>query len=176
MTWFSRAAARTMFGHASNLPTTDEWADLRSETVSLSDRSIATARLLSRTTSYVATIGVMFNRPAYPLTADDTELGDVAEMTAVWVSRFIATSSSLPDVNALDGHREEIDALAARLPAWQSTYLDALRAGDVDAAGATVGDLDQTILALEADLSDGLQSIAEELAAQQSALLSDLGD
>ena len=116
----------------------------------------------------------MFNRPAYPLTANDTDLGDVAEMTAVWVSRFIATSSSLPDVNALAGHREEIEALAARLPAWQSAYLDALRAGDVDAAGATVGDLDQTILALEADLNDALESIAEELAAQRSVMLSDL--
>ncbi len=169
-------AARTLFGHASTLPTTDEWADLRSTTVSLSDRSIATGRLLSRTTSYVATIDVMFNRPAYPLTADDTEIGDVAEMTAIWVSRFIATSSSLPDVNALEGHRMEIDALAARLPAWQSAYLDALRAGDVEAAGATVGDLEETILALEADLSTALQSIGEELADQQSALLSDLQD
>jgi hypothetical protein len=168
------AAARTLFGHASNLPTTDEWADLRSTTVSLSDRSIAMARLLSRTTSYVATIDVMFNRPAYPLTAEDTELGDVAEMTAVWVSRFIATSSSLPEVNALDAHRGEIDALAARLPEWQSTYLDALRAGDVEAAGATVGDLEATILTLEADLSEAMESIAAELVDQRSALLSDL--
>ena len=118
----------------------------------------------------------MFNRPAYPLTAGDTEIGDVAEMTAVWVSRFIATSTSLPDVNALDGHREEIDALAARLPAWQSAYLDALRAGDVEAAGATVGDLEETILALEAGLSEGVSSIAEELAGQQSDLLTDLQD
>ena len=168
------AAARTLFGHASNLPTTDEWADLRSTTVSLSDRSIATARLLSRTTSYMATIDVMFNRPAYPLTADDTEIGDVAEMTAVWVSRFIATSSSLPEVNALESHRSEIDALASRLPAWQSTYLDALRGGDVEAAGAAVGDLEQTILGLEADLNEAVQAIAVELSDQRSGLLSDL--
>lgn len=168
------ASARTLFGHASNLPTTEEWADLRSTTVSLSDRSIALARLLSRTTSYVATIDVMFNRPAYPLTADDTEIGDVAEMTAVWVSRFIATSSSLPEVNALEAHRSEIDELAARLPEWQSTYLDALRADDVDAAGAAVGDLEETILGLQADLIETVQSIATDLADQRSDLLADL--
>ena len=167
-------AARTLFGHASELPTDEEWADLRSTTVSLSDRSIALARLLSRTTSYMATIDVMFNRPAYPLAADDTEIGDVAEMTAIWVSRFIATSSSLPEVNALDGHSAEIDALAARLPDWQSAYLDALRAGDVDAVGATVGDLEETILSLEADLDEAVKTIAQELEAQQSALLTDL--
>jgi len=168
------AAARTLFGHASNLPTTDEWADLRSTTVSLSDRSIATARLLSRTTSYVATIDVMLNRPDYPLAAGDTAIGDVAEMTAVWVSRFIATSSSLPEINALDDHRQEIGALAARLPEWQSAYLDALRAGDVEAAGATVGDLERTIIALEADLNEGVRAIAAELADQSSGLLADL--
>ncbi len=167
-------AARTLFDHASDLPTTDEWGELRSTTVSRSDRSIAMARLLSRTTSYMATIHVMFNRPAYPLTAEDTEIADVAEMTAIWVSRFIATSSSLPDVNALDGHREEIDALAARLPAWQSAYLDALRSGDVEATGATIGDLEETILALEADLSERVQSVAGDLAGQRTALLTDL--
>ncbi len=168
------AAARTLFGHASNLPASEEWSDLRSATVSLSDRSIATARLLSRTTSYAATIEVMFNRPAYPLTADDAEIADLAEMTAIWVSRFIATSSSLPDVNALDAHHQEIDALAATLPDWQSRYLDALRSGDVEAAGAAVSDLEDAILTLESGLSENVRSIAEELADQQSALLSDL--
>jgi hypothetical protein len=130
---------------------------------------------LSRTTSYVSTVEVMFNRPAYPLTADDTEIGDVAEMTAVWVSRFIATSTSLPDVNALESHHVEIDTLAASLPDWQSRYLDALRAGDVEAAGAAVDDLEDAVLALESDLSDGLRSIAEELSDQRAALLAELG-
>lgn len=168
------ATARTLFDHASNLPATDEWADLRSQTVSLSDRSIATARLLSRTTSYVATVEVMFNRPAYPLAADDMEIGDVAEMTAIWVSRFIATSASLPDVNALESHHAEIDALAVTLPDWQSRYLDALRAGDIEAAGAAVGDLEEAVLTLESELSDGVRSIAEELSDQKAALLAEL--
>lgn len=168
------ATARTLFNQASNLPTTEEWADVRSTTVSLSDRSIATARLLARTTSYIATTDVMFNRPAYPLTADDAEIGDIAEMTAVWVSRFIATASSLPAVNTLEPHRLEIDALAAELSDWQSTYLDALRAGDVEAAGSTVGELEDAILGLEVDLAEAVRVIAEDLAERRSTLLADL--
>ena len=47
-------------------------------------------------------------------------------------------------------------------------------AGDVEAAGATVGDLEATILSLGADLSQAMESIATELGDQRSALLSDL--
>jgi hypothetical protein len=167
-------AARTLFSHGAELPADDEWSQLRAETVSLSDRSIATARLLSRTTAYVATVEVMLNRPDYPLSVNDEELGDVAEMTATWVSRFIATSSSLPSVNALDDHRGAIVDLADRLPSWQSRYLDALRAGDVAGAGEVVGELEASIGLLETDLATAVSAVAVELTGQRTALMADL--
>jgi hypothetical protein len=168
------AAGRTLFSQGAQLPPAEEWAQLRSETVSVSDRSIATARLLSRTTAYVATVDVMFNRPDYPLTVSDTDLGEVAEMTATWVSRFMATSSSLPNVNALEAHHTAIVDLASRLPDWQSRYLDALRAGDVIAAGDVVGELETSIALLETDLNDAVAEVAAELTGQRAALMADL--
>lgn len=168
------AAARTLFSQGASLPPADEWSQLRSETVSVSDRSIATARLLSRTTAYVATIEVMINRPNYPLTVNDADLGEVAEMTATWVSRFIATSSSLPSINALEPHRSGIVDLAGRLPQWQSRYLDALRAGDVNAAGDVVGELETSIALLETDLDEAVAEVAAELTGQKAALMADL--
>ena len=168
------AAARALFSEASELPATEDASPIRAETVSLSDRSIATARLLSRTTAYSATIDVMFNRPDYPLEVTDVELGDVAEMTATWVSRFIATSSSLPSVNALEAHRNAIVELAGRMPDWQSRYLDSLRSGDVPTAGEVVGELERAIAGLEKDLATALSAVADELDDQRTALVADL--
>ena len=95
-------------------------------------------------------------------------------MTATWVSRFIATSSSLPSINALEPHRSGIVDLAGRLPQWQSRYLDALRAGDVNAAGDVVGELETSIALLETDLDEAVAEVAAELTGQKAALMADL--
>ncbi len=165
------SAARDLFAIGADLPATSDWGDLRTDTVAASDRAIAYARLISRTTSYISTVDVMFNRPDYPVTVNDTDLGEVAEMTATWVTRFIATSSSLPEIGGLEDHRLSVLAMAEYLPKWQSTYLDALRAGDVEVAGTAVSDLHGRVIQLGEGLNAGMSQVADKLESEQSAIV-----
>lgn len=168
------SSGRKLFVHGAELPPIEDWAALRSSTVSISDRSIAVARSVSRTTSYIATINVMLNRPAYPLEVDDAEIGPTAEMTATWVTRFLSTSSSLPSVPDLAEHHEQVVALAGDLPEWQGRYLDALRANDIGAAGAAVAELEAAVADLVVSMSGALTNIASTLDNDRSAIIRDL--
>lgn len=165
------AAARALFSDAANLPTSNEFAAQRASTVALSDDAIELARDISKTTAYVAALQVMANRPDYPHSTSDTELAPVAEMTATWVTRFISMSTSLPEVSVFDSHLDQVVALADSLPAWQSAYLDALRTGNTDSAGARIGELERQVGLLEAELADDLMDASKAFESKQTTML-----
>lgn len=163
------AEARELFDLASELPADAVRAE-RLRALDAAQQALDVEAGLGDAVAYEAAFHLLLVEPDLPIEANDDRIPVIAADIAAWVSRFVDGASGLPGHPLLAYHRDEVQTLAATLPDWQSSYLDALRRGDDTAAAARVDELMSSLDELEAAWTTAGGRVADWAAGELATL------
>lgn len=154
-------SARLLFAVAGDMPATEEMAPIRGEAISQAGGALDLGTTLSESVAYAAAVELITRPVDLPAETDIEGLPLVTETVTRWVGDFTSGAAALPANELTDTHRDALADLAASLPEWQASYLDALRARDRERAAVHVSELQTQITFVRESWTSTAAGIAE---------------
>lgn len=153
--------ARRLFSIAGDMPDNVELAPVREQAITQADGAFDLGTTLAESISYASAVHLITRPIELPSETDIEGLHNVTETVTLWVSEFTSGVNALPGNALTDTHREGMADLAASLPDWQASYLDALRARDPERAAGHVAELEIQITFVRTSWNDAAASIGD---------------
>jgi len=153
--------ARSLFSVAGDMPDNVELAPVREQAITQSGGALDLGTTLSESISYASAVHLITRPIELPAETDIEGLPGVTEAVTGWVSEFTNGVNALPGNELTDTHREGMADLAASLPDWQASYLDALRARDSERAAGHIAELETQITFVQQSWKDAAASIGD---------------
>ena len=153
--------ARSLFGIAGGLPDHADLAPVREQAITQADGALDLGTTLAESVSYASAVELITRRIELPAETDIEGLPGVTEAVTGWVSDFTNGVTALPSNDLTDTHRDGMADLAASLPDWQASYLDALRARDAERAAGHISELETQITFVRESWKDAAASIGD---------------
>lgn len=153
-------SARVLFAVAGDMPAESEMAAVREQAIAQAAGALELGTTLSESVAYSAAVELITRPVDLPAETDFDGLRTVTETVTSWVGEFTTGVQSLPGNEVTDTHRTALTDLAASLPEWQASYLDALRARDTERAAGHVAELQTQIAFVRDSWQDTAASIA----------------
>ena len=152
-------AARSLFTLAGDIPDSVELAPVREQAITQAGGALELGTTLAESISYASAVHLITRPIELPAETDIDGLPGVTETVTGWVSDFTSGVEALPGNDLTDTHRQGMADLAASLPDWQASYLDALRARDPERAAAHIAELETQITFVRQSWRDAAASI-----------------
>lgn len=153
--------ARRLFSVAGDMPDDVELAPVREQAINQAGGALDLGTTLAESISYASAVHLITRPIELPTETDIDGLGGVTETVSGWVSEFTNGVNSLPGNDLTDTHRDGMADLAASLPDWQASYLDALRARDPERAAGHIAELETQITFVRDSWNDAAASIGD---------------
>lgn len=134
-------SARRLFAVAGDLPADSDLAPIREQAVAQSSGALNVGTTVAESMAYASAIQLITRPIELPHTTDVDGLTLITADVTGWVADFQSGVGSLPANELTDTHRQAMEDLAASLPDWQASYLDALRGRDAERAAGHVDEL-----------------------------------
>ena len=125
------------------------------------EATLTVERRLGDAVSYRVLIDQAFVTSELPVAARESELGDIGAHLSVVQATSERALAQLPDDAFFASHADAASALLDSFETWQVQYLDALRQGDVAAAGVLRRDWQNAHAAFTADIATPLMAMDE---------------
>lgn len=154
-------AARRLFAVAGDMPVDSDLAPVREQAVAQSSAALSMGTTVAESIAYASAIELITRPIELPTTTDLDGLTAATEAVTSWVADFQSGVASLPVNELTDTHRQAMTDLAASLPDWQTSYLDALRARDAELAKEHVEEFSTQMNFVTASWADAAGSIVE---------------
>ncbi len=167
--------ARALFDAASDLPA-DGSSLTRLLAVEAAEGALEVERIIGDTTAYQTGFETVSQLPEFPSAVALEDVPSVAGDTSWWIAEFREAVAALPTASGLAAHHDSAAALAVALDGWQTTYLDALAAGDQSAAEAQLTVLSDNLAMLRQQLGERLTDVSTTAVSGLKALRQDLGE
>lgn len=153
-------AARDLFETASALdPNHPRTGPLRMKAIETAQQALEIETVLGDAVAYAAAFRLLVEPPDLPSRVAESAIPETAATTAEWVIGFADGAAGLPTIPLLDQHRSLVEEVAGRLPAWQESYLDAIRRGDEQAALTQLAQVRTWLDELESSWSSAAQEV-----------------
>lgn len=134
-------SARRLFSVAGDLPADSDLAPVREQAVAQSGGALDVGTTVAESVAYASAIELITRPIELPESTDVDGLAVITADVTGWVTDFQSGVGSLPANELTDTHRQAMADLAASLPEWQVSYLDALRARDAERASGHIDEL-----------------------------------
>jgi hypothetical protein len=158
--------ARAVFARAEELDLGN--AD-RALAIEAAGSALDLERALGDTFAYRAALEAVLERPALPTAGEPEQASEAAERLVMWATGLTDVLSAAPALDEFSQHRAAAEEFTETSEAVQTRYLDALRAGDTEAATEALIELDAAVQALDATIEpavDGAVARADATATE----------
>ena len=121
-------------------------------------------RALGDAFAYRAALEAVMERPALPTAGEPEQASAAAERLVLWTTGVTEVLSAAPELEGFSEHRNVAAEFTTAVEALQTGYLDALRAGDTEAATQALIELDTSVKALEATIEPAVEAVVARAA------------